>query len=208
MKYSVLLLLVFSIPVHSQSLLSNFIKLSCPEKIWVISHPFIAKRAKNISDNARNVSTQMLKDTLLDHDGCGGQVDAFRHTFWMALLVREINQKKAYKLGLAHEKGNKKDFKKSRSEEGELPDAKSSKMDLLNNDIGIKIGFENKNISEKKLVYLIRTAILEGNLWIISKDRLGNYLDCDGKILKKEDCYGKWQNPKCLVRSNNILNSK
>jgi len=169
----------------------------------VISHPFIAKKARDISIEARDVSEALLKDTVLDGDKCGGQVDAFRHAFWMALLVREIKQKKAYRLGLSHEKGNKKMFKKNRTEEGDIPDAKSCKMDLLNNDIGIRIGIESSDESEEKLVEIIKKAVLNGELWIISKDSAGNFLDCKGNVLKKEDYSGRWENEKCLVRSDN-----
>jgi len=43
---------------------------------------------------------------LLDGDASGGQVDAFRHAYWMARLHQEIGKRAAFSLGKSHEKEN------------------------------------------------------------------------------------------------------
>src|SRR6185295_19637862 len=53
-----------------------FHHLSCPEKRWVIFHPFIAKKAYRLTQQAKAVAKEMAKDSLLDGDENGGQVDA------------------------------------------------------------------------------------------------------------------------------------
>ena len=120
--------------------IKNFRKLSCPEKWWVIGHPFVAKKALKISKEARLKTDWVKQNKLLKGEGNGDQVDAFRHTYWMALLTQNIGARKAKRLGVVHEKGNKKQFKKGKKEDGELPDKIGSDMDLFNNQVGIEIG--------------------------------------------------------------------
>lgn len=202
-----LFILVILIPITFQisaqeSLCRKFKALSRPEKCWVIWHPFIAKKANSISSEARKFSNEALNDTLLDGDGNGGQVDAFRHSLWMAMLSREIRIKAAKKLGNAHERGNYLDYKKHRTEEGTLPDAQSCQMDFLNNDAGLQIGISHKNETLDSLNTYIKNEIITGKLWIIKKDKNGNFVNCEGNILKPEDYIGKWENEKCIVASD------
>ncbi|NOZ47015.1 MAG: hypothetical protein GXO79_09565 [Chlorobi bacterium] len=192
-------------PIHfsqAQNKIIDFFKLSVHEKTWVAFHPFIAKKAWNITNYARQVTGSVKSDTVLGKNENGGQLDAFRHAFWMANLSREIKYKKAYKLGRAHERKNKADYRKNKYEEGKLPDAISCKMDLLNNKIGLNLGIENPEISNTELRQLIIEKIIAGDMWIIKTDRQGNYLDEYDSILQQSDYQGKWNNSKCLVKSN------
>ena len=183
----------------------KFIKLSCPEKRWVAAHPFIAKRTLAISESARDVTKQNEGVAGLDNYSNGGKLDAFRHTYWMAALAAEIKWKKAWKLGKAHEKGNKKDFKRRRNEEGDLPDAVAVEMDLWNNEVGLKIGRENKNAAGQQLIVLAKAAVEQGKCKIIKMDKSGNSVDVYGKVLAKEEWQGKWVNLRCLVMSNQTM---
>lgn len=110
--------------------------------------------------------------------------------------------RKAYKLGIAHERKNKTDFKKGRYEDGSIPDAIESKMDLLNNRIGIDIGISNPNLHSRGLKYLIINEIIEGELWIIKSDKGGKYLDKYDNVLNVSNYVGVWENDKYLVKSN------
>lgn len=184
--------------VYSQSKVKSFKKLSCPEKWWVLCHPFVAKKAFNISQLARQKTDSIKKNNILKGNGNGGQVDAFRHTFWMAKLTNEIGKRRAKSLGNAHEKGNYKDYKKRRLEDGAVPDKISSDMDFFNNEVGIELGGNTNENLEFKVVELVRN----GKCKIIKTDNSGNYLDCDGNILLKEKLKGKWENDKCLVWSD------
>ena len=202
-KLFLFIFLLISFSTFSQeSAFQKFKKISCAEKRWVLFHPFIAKKVMQISDEAQKISKQMLNDKDLDGDGNGGQVDAFRHTFWMASLTKEVRWRAVLKLGKAHEKGNKKYFKKHKLEDGTIPDFASCEMDYLNNDIGIVIGNEQDTLSQTQLIDFIKQEILDGKMYVIKKDSLGNFLNCEGVILKKEDLQGKWLNDKCIVKSN------
>ena len=187
-----------------------FKSLSRPEKCWVITHPFIAKKSYLIAQKAIKASDSLKRTPVLDNDGDGGQVDAFRHTYWMALLTQHINAHKAFRLGKAHEKGNYIDFKKHRTEEGSLPDKISSDMDLRNNLKGIQIGKKLKAQSSKfkTNTHIIQKAIidsiLKGKMVMIRKNRRGEFLDDKGNIISPDSLKGKWKNNKSLVPSNYI----
>ncbi len=177
-------------------------KLSRPEKYWVVKHVFVAKKAWKITRDARLQTDSIEKTSMLDGDPNGGKVDAFRHAFWMASLSQKMRWKKAYRLGKAHEKGNYIDYKKHRQEDGTFPDKISSTMDLWNNDIGLQIGRNNRNISTDSLKMIVVEYILKGEMKIIKKNNLSQYLDTDGNIIPDEVLKGKWENSKILIPSN------
>lgn len=178
----------------------RFFKLSGPEKCWVLGHPFIAKRTWQVSSRVREVSAGIINDNDLDGDISGGQADAFRHALWMAALCREIHWRKALRLGEAHERGNKIEFRKGRKEDGYLPDKASCEMDLFNNQYGILLGKQWKNIPEDELKAMIKKAVLAGDLKVIKKDRMRNSLDENGNVIA--DWEGKWENRRVLVSSD------
>ena len=39
-------------------------------------------------------------------------------------------------------------------------------------------------------------------MYIIKKDKNGNFLDCKGNIISAQELKGKWENNKCLVFSD------
>ena len=96
----------------------------------------------------------------------------------------------------------KVDYRKKRYEEGTIPDAISSKMDILNNCIGINIGKQYPELISSNLKLLIIEKIALGELWIIKANSNGEYLNYENRILKKSDYEGIWSNDKCLVKSN------
>jgi len=204
MRFIVTLLMVlYSTSSNSQSNFKKFLKLSKPIKGWVALHPFKAKKALLISEETTRVSDSISKIILLDGDPSGGQVDAFRHAYWMARLNQELGKSAARTLGKAHEKENYLTFKKGKLENGVLPDKISSEMDLWNNEQGLKLISKGSKTSKKGLVYRVVNAILEGKMKIIKKDKKGNFLSCDGALISDESLKGKWKNNKCLVSSNN-----
>ena len=184
-----------------ESNIKKFRQLSCPEKWWVVWHPFVAKKTLKITQEARKETEIVMHQKLLRGTGNAEQVDAFRHTFWMASLTQEIGRRRAKKLGKAHEKGNYRDYKKQKLEDGVVSDKISSDMDLYNNNIGIEIGKKTTKLALKKIVI---ETILQGKCKIIKKDAAGNFLDCEGNILSNEQLKGKWENEKCLVRSDEV----
>lgn len=195
----VLMVNISGAQVHSGR---SFRELSGPEKRWVIIHPFVAKKAWKITQLARQETNKISEDPRLDHDGNGGQVDAFRHAYWMALLSQQICWKKARSLGKAHEKGNFLNFKKHRLEENSLPDSMASVMDMYNNNFGIELSRKNKYLVSDSLKELIIVEILSGNLRMLWKNENGKFLDCSGDEVPLEEKPIVWNRPRCLVPSN------
>jgi len=186
----------------AQSNWQRFKQLLPAQKTWVILHPFKAKKAYIVSLEANKISDSIAKTHLLDGDISGGQVDAFRHAYWMARLNQEIGKSAAKSLGKAHEKDNYRQFKKQLLEEGVLPDKISSDMDLINNNIGLNYTQKGKPYPKDGLIYRIVNEILAGELRILKKDKEGNYVSCSGEILTPEELKNSWTNNKCLVPSN------
>ncbi len=193
---------LFSLQGFSQTNWQAFKKLSCAEKTWVIFHPFKAKKAFKISKEAQRVSDSIAKTPLLDGDKRSGQVDAFRHAYWMARLHQEIGKNAALKLGKAHEKSNYQQYKKGQLEYGEVPDKISSEMDLFNNTVGVTYTKKGIPYPKNGLIYRIVNGILAGNYKVIKKDKKRNYVTCDDQIISQKDLKGKWKNEKCLINSN------
>ncbi|PQB03075.1 hypothetical protein BST83_17230 [Polaribacter filamentus] len=194
--------LICTFQLYSQSNFKSFFELSGLKKTWVLFHPFKAVKSLEISKEANKVSDSIKKTNLLDGDAAGGQVDAFRHAYWMARLHQEIGKSAARSLGKAHEKENYLTYKERKLEDGVAPDEISSKMDLYNNDQGLKLISKGIEVSKKGLIYRVVNAILKGKMKIIQKDKKGNFLTCDGVLILKESLIGKWENNKCLVSSN------
>lgn len=196
------IIVFFHFNSHSQSKSIQFLELSSPEKWWVIMHPFKAKKALIISQDALMVTDSISKTNQIVNDINGGQSDAFKHSYWMARLAQNIGAKSSLKLGLAHEKGNYKTFKKNRLEDGYLPDKISSDMDNYNNRIGIQITEKNESLSKHELMEEVIFNIQLGKMKVIKKDEQGNFLNCHGKIIPLKSLEGKWENDKCLTNSS------
>jgi len=195
-------LFFFSSFILAQSNWQKFKKLSPSKRMWVLFHPFKAKKAEIISKEAYRVADSIKNSPLLDGDASGGQIDAFRHAFWMARLRQTIGEKAARSLGKAHEKENYRTYRKNKLEDGTIPDKIATTMDLFNNEVGIYLG-KNKNKAAKTgLIYKVINAIHSGKLKVIKKDNNGNFLTCNNIIISKESLKGKWKNNKCLVNSN------
>ena len=196
------LFLTVSLEFYSQSKTKQFFKLSSPEKCWVIFHPFKSKRAFYVMQEALKTTDSISKVDLIGKDLNGGQLDAFKHSYWMARSSQSIGEKASKKLGKAHEKGNYRSFKKGKKEDGFLPDLPSSKMDLYNNEVGLKIAKQYPDQTKFEIILTLIDEVKSGSMKILKKDCIGNFLTCSGEIIPKESLVGKWENKKCLVDSN------
>ena len=197
------LFLIFNLESYSQSKTKQFFKLSTPEKCWVIFHPFKAKRAFYIMQDALKTTDSISKANLIDNDLNGGQLDAFKHSYWMARSTQKIGERASIKLGKAHEKGNFRSFKKGKKEDGFLPDKPSSEMDLFNNNVGVEIAKKYPDQSKFEIILTVIDEVKAGSMKILKKDCQGDFLTCDEEIIPKESLKGKWENKKCLVDSDN-----
>lgn len=201
-KIWLVFILFHSTGALAQSAAASYFDLSGPEKFWVITHFIKAKKAFEITGEVLKTTDSVGKTGLLDPDLNGGQLDAFKHSYWMSRLAMGIGKKAALKLGDAHEKGNYQDFKNKRNEDGTLPDKMASEMDLYNNRIGADLALDSSPETAGELVNVIAEAIKAGRLKILKKDNRGNFLDCQGDVISEEDLSGKWETPKCLVDSD------
>lgn len=201
-KVFIIVFMIFNLVTNAQSNWHQFKKLQRAQKTWVLLHPFKAKKAFIVSREASRVSDSLRVSPLLDRDHADGQVDAFRHAFWMALLQQEIGENAARSLGKAHEKDNYKTYKDRKLEDGVIPDQISSEMDLFNNEIGLTLSRKDDNLPKKGLIYRVINAILQGKLKVIKKDKKGTFLTCNDEVIPKKSLVGKWKNNKCLVNSN------
>lgn len=196
-------ILIFFVPsLHAQSLLSKFAKLSTPEKCWAIFHPFVARKAFQATLQTQMVTDSIKKTGIIGTDNSGGKLDAFKHAYWIGGVSIAIGSRKALKLGKAHEKGNRQQFKKHQMEDHELPDSVSSCMDLFNNNQGANVVKEHPDITFQQLQKNILELLRNGQLKCILKNRHGEFLTCDGRIIQPKDWFGKWGVPKCLIRSD------
>lgn len=200
--FVVLALIAPSFNMAQSNKLRQFSKLSLPEKRWVVFHPFIAAKAWKITEVAQNEAQSLIADTVLDGDANGGKVDAFRHAYWMALLCRDINWRKARRLGIAHEKGNKRAFKKGMKEDGGLPDQAACEMDIYNNESGIKLWKQHREAGAEEMRELLIQAVLSGKMKVIRKNANGLSLDSVGEVIPNEEWKGRWENRRCLAPSN------
>lgn len=179
--------------------------ISRPEKVWSVFHPFKAFKVKECADRARIVTDSLGKaGTLTDRNG--GQLDAFRHAYWMALMVnRGMKESVVRNIGTRHEKGNYIDFKKGKLEDSLRSDSMMCVMDLLNNDSGIKLGIEYMNGDKKLgLIELIIREIWNGKLVILRKDSNGLYLDRFNQVIDTSKYKDQWYIPKYIVNSDMI----
>jgi hypothetical protein len=196
-----ILFIFLSLQLFGQTKEKRFSALSSPEKWWVVGHPFKAKRALEVTLRTLEITDSIKKTGLIGADMNGGELDAFKHSLWMASMSHYIGQKASLKLGKAHEKGNYRSFIKGGQEDGVLPDKVSSDMDLFNNQAGAQIASDHPKASEDELIQLTIEKLKHGGLKTIKKD--GNvFLTCQGVPIPEASLIGNWQNDKCLIPSN------
>ena len=190
------LMIGFAATLFSQHEISKY------EYRWAMLHPFAAKRVQKHLAEAMDVYKEVKNTNELDGFENGGTLDAFRHAFTMAYLVRYVQIDKLRKLGKSHEKGNEYFFYKNHQEFGERADSLACVMDLRNNELGFEIGEKSKNVSKEELKNLIIVQIKEGNAWKLKKNSQNQYISCQNESILIEKYKGKWFLPKCLVKSN------
>lgn len=186
----------------SPKIKQSYTNLSKPERTWVMFHPFKAKKAYQISREALITTDSVAKKNSIGKDKNGGQLDAFKHSFWMAKSAQVIGKNAALSLGKAHEKGNYQTFKNRQLEDGILPDKPASDMDLFNNQVGASLGKKYRKAKKETIINHLLDSIRLGKLRMLKKDTSGNFLDCQGKIISSTTLKGKWENNKCLIPTN------
>jgi hypothetical protein len=125
------------------------------------------------------VRARSASQAAYDDGNVGGRIDAFRHTYWNAAMVRSVGEAKAKEWADAHENG--------------YPDNRAtaanrilSDMDFHNNAEGRRIGLELRRASDDDVQDAVRDAIADGTLRAVRYD-LGAK---DGKLVPSSACTG------------------
>ena len=166
------------------------------------SHPFASIKIKKHFKEAMVVYKEVKHSKVLDTLDSGGKLDAFRHSFTMAYLVRFVNTKKLRKLGEKHEKGNKNGFFEHKNEENERSDSLACVMDLRNNELGFMMGALKKKATIEELKNAILEQISLGNAWYLKKNNQNKYVSCNNEPILIEKYKNQWFIPKCLIKTN------
>lgn len=178
--------------------ISLLAQTSLPEWKWAIFHPLAAIQTKKV---IKQCQSYLKKSPVkLDSVQVGGKTDAFRHLFYMAAISQKIGIKKARKLGIAHEKGNYRAWKKGKYEDGYCADSLSCVMDLRNNDTAFKLVKLYSTMDLIGLSNLMQKTIQNGQCWILKVDTLGRRTDCYGLLIPKPN-HSQWNIGGCLIRS-------
>ncbi|HWY12948.1 MAG TPA: hypothetical protein VN026_16555 [Bacteroidia bacterium] len=180
----------------------KFSSRSQHEKYWALFHPCAAIKVKKIYKKCLPLYEELKKTNALDTFQSGGKLDAFRHTFFMAAFSQTVKINKIRKLGIAHENGNYRHFLNGINEQGELPDSLAGEMDLLNNELGLKIGSQNKKKDLRDLRDIVTEEIKKGSAVYLKRNLKGQYQTCAGEIIELKDYKMKWFIPKCLIKTN------
>lgn len=123
---------------------------------WAVSYAFTAEL------------TQAQADAVAEVSRNDGPADALRHCYWSALLASQLAYNDAMRVVMSHEFG---------PTEGSM----SSKMDIHNNSVGLRIGVANKRAqgaspagiatNEGDIRDAVMNAFLNGQLYVLSKDK-------------------------------------
>jgi hypothetical protein len=193
----IVLVYLFLSSISSLAQRSAFMQLGVAQKKWVLAHPFKAKIAYQVTQQAL-VKLDSLGATNYFEGNIksGSKADAVRHAYWMVLLSKEIGKRRALKLGKAYERKNKRDFKKGSVVGTYLPDLVGMQMDLKNNAVGVNI--ENR-VSSNELLAVVLSFLEQGKLFYIKQNEKGEFLDKNGQIILHEDWSGKWKNDRVVI---------
>jgi hypothetical protein len=150
---------------------------------FALQHPIIAYKVgqvisgkTNISTNASRFSTNNLG--LVENKWYeGSQVNAFRHALWQATITKSFGANIAFEIGNAHEKNPNlvkgvNDFSNISFTTISIAD---EACDLLNNDIGRKIGSRVNSSSMNDIAISVINYYHDYGLWVAVENQNGYY---------------------------------
>lgn len=198
-KTTYLLLIFVFIESHTYSNSTNLID---PEKAWALKHPFAAFKVKKIKAQCDFIYNSTSLRQQLDTFSNGGNLDAFRHVFFMLAFSQKVKVSALRRLGKAHEKKNRQDFLKSKMMQLDHPDSLGTIMDLENNELAFKLSSSHFSDSYEQLKEFILVEIKSGHAYIMKRDNKCNYLSCENEVIDLNLYLRRWSIPKCLAPSN------
>lgn len=161
------------------------------EYFWALTHPLKISKAIEISKIVEVIVDSIERDSVFSGRS-GGNLDAFKHCLWSAMMSNEIGEKSARKLCYAHERTNKRDFIKGKA----TSSYEHSLMDSLNNNIGLALPLSRKSLSQARMIEETVRLVKSGILYRLKSDGSDNYMDCNGNIITITD---QWQRNICLI---------
>ncbi len=170
-------------------------RIGSAEKVWVLSHPFVAKKAFRVTQSVLEVMDSFKGINYFEgNTESGSKADAVRHAYWMAELTGKIGKRRSLKLGNAHEKRTNEISKKGRLEKQFLPDYAAMQMDLKNNAKGAEIGQNTAKPLDEVL-----KSLQNGEIFWIKQNKKGEFLDRNNQVIPFKEWSGKWENERVLV---------
>lgn len=199
-KYTFLLIFCFgAVFFKAQS-----VSFSNSVRVWALLHPVAAGKIKKIDQQCDSIYKTVNTQANLDNYSSGGQLDAFRHIFYFSAFAQKIGSRKLRKLGIAYENKNYKQFLSGENKYEERHDSLAMVMDLRNNELAFEQALNFSKLELTAMRDSVIKMITEGKAWILLRNKSGNYLQCDGRIINMGDYKNRWFVPKCLVKSNTV----
>ncbi len=176
---------------------------------FFIRNPIAAINIGKVQHNSSNISTvatrfatrgEILYGSAKGQEDRGSYNGAFRHTLWQAVITSKYGENIAKQAGNSHEKNPSVDL--SQRFFTNLDDADQS-VDLLNNQIGRKIGEQNKGASVKELAQLVLSEFATAGLYTTTKINDNKYVITLTKIsnLKYTQLQNIFENLNCYGRT-------
>lgn len=192
----VLILIVPGDNLKAQNMFRKFCQLPGPEKVWVLTHPFIAHSAWKYTQSAEQVADS-LKNRYADTTYCDDHWDAFRHCYWMAFLSSRLRPGAVCRLGCAHELSVLKKFTYLQDSQSCLHDSTASYMDLHNNLVGLRIGQKHSDQEHTVIAQAVFEAVARGQCRQVARDSLNRFVNEQGKPIPQKQLK-KWNTGRIL----------
>ena len=151
---------------------------------FIIDHPFATISFYNASNKAIETSEEYYLDGFYL-----GNADAFRHSYWNALMVKAHGYDLAKGFADAHE---------------ERPDATGidKEMDLYNNEQGRQYGLQYGSLNDDALAQKILSKVSFGNMKRVVNEEL---VDTSRADLKREYIYNYTELSQTTVRIDRVI---
>lgn len=204
-KYFITIILIFFFKSSfSQNFKDIFFNMDCRDRVWIITKPSMAIKAKKIAKQViifsnNNSNDKYFKLNNSEQNQEEQYQDMFRHIFLMYKLSCKIGIEKSRRIGNIYEKYNKNIFYK-KSNSGY--DMAGEMMDKFNNEIGLYLFMKLGKVDDEKIIQEIGYQIKEGNARKINKDSKNRSLTIDNKIINDSIWMKNWENERVLIQSN------
>ncbi len=151
------------------------------EASFAMKHPFAASRIGIYKKGSNNISTNSVRFATRGEVLSGsarGEMDecsengAFRHVIWQASITSEFGSEIAQEAGNSHENNPNVDL--SVRNFSNFTDADQT-VDLLNNQIGRRIGEQNKGKNMQELSIIVLDEFKNNGLYTASQDNKGTW---------------------------------